>query len=212
MRKYLFVALSVFLLAPGAFAQTVYKQKTFIFSEGESIQGDHLVECMEGLEFIARTYNYRDINPNFAFKSKIFSVGTWDKTGKVKEQKEQIGEILICQDWQTYFPEKLVTPVYFEIIIGGRKYRAAGAGTSPNIPQYDILPGGGSIMAPEEYPEFGVNFYSYTATVFPALEGKPGGMFYIGNLGFADGSPREYYNHFGTAILQLTVPQDSSGE
>jgi hypothetical protein len=203
--------LVLFLLAVapvhGIFAQTVYKQKTFVFSETESIQGDHISKCMEGVDFISRKYNYHDINPNIAYNSKISSIETWDVTGKVIDHEvKQIGDILICQDWQTYFPEHVIVPVYYEITIGERKYRAAGAGTSPVFPELDVLPGGGGALTPDGYPEFGVSNLSYTATVFPAADGKIGGMFYMGNLGFVDGQPREYYNHFGMGVLQVTVP------
>ena len=110
------------ILVPGALAQTVYKQATYIFHRGERIEGNHLPECMEGLDFIAKKFDYQGINPNFAYKNTIYSVRTLDSNGKLIDQEvEQIGEILECEDWQTHFPARLVAPVYYEITIGSKK-------------------------------------------------------------------------------------------
>ena len=206
MKNILLVALTVFLV-PTSFAQTEYKQRTYVFSESENIEGDHLDECMQGIKFIANQFDYHGINPNFAFKNKIFSIKSSIKTGKVVDRTvNEIGEILICQDWQSRLDEG-IAPAYFEITIGKAKYRAAGAGTTPLVPDVDPLPGGGRQMTPSGYPEPGVANLSYTATVFPAISGRKGGMLYIGNLGYIDGTPTDYFNHFSMAILQVTHPQ-----
>ena len=187
-----------------------YRQKQFVFSIPESPPNPAQAECDAGVGFITKFQLY-DINPNVTGKFKISSVVTWDKTGKVLDDDvNEIGEILVCQDWQTYWPQQNIVPVYFEITIGGRKYRAAGAGTSPDFPQLTIMPGGGQAMIREGYPEIGVTFLNYTATVLPTADGKVGGIFYLGNLAYVDGVDRDYYDHGSLGVLQILVPTDKS--
>jgi len=183
-----------------------YKQKQFVFSIPESPPNPAQAECDEGVALLTK-YEFYDIKPNATGKFKISTISTWDKTSKVLDNDvNEIGEILVCQDWQTYWPQRNLVPVYYEITIGGRKYRAMGAGTSPNFPQFDVLPGGLQAMTREGYPEVGVTYLSITATVLPSTEGKVGGMFFTGNLAYVDGVDRDYYDHGGIGVLQILVP------
>jgi len=189
-----------------------FKQKEFVFSIPQGPVTEAVSECNEGIAFITK-YNIYDIKPTYTGKWRISTIRTWNRTGKVIDNDvNDIGEILICQDWQTYWPERNLVPVYYEITIGGRKYRAAGAGTSPNFSQFDVLPGGGQVMVPEGYPESGVTQLNYSATVLPATSEKVGGSFNIGNLGFIDGTPRVSYDHYSIGVLRITVPITGSSE
>jgi hypothetical protein len=187
-----------------------FKQKEFVFSIPQGPATEAESECNEGIAFITK-YDIYDIKPTYTGKWRIATIRTWDRTGKVIDNDvNDIGEILVCQDWQTYWPQRNLVPVYYEITIGGRKYRAAGAGTSPNFPQFDVLPGGGQVMVPEGYPEYGVTQLNYSATVLPATSEKVGGSFNIGNLGFVDGTPSASYDHYSIGVLRITVPITAS--
>lgn len=183
-----------------------YKQKQFVFSIPESLPIAAQDECDLGVADLSR-FRIQDINPNVTAKYQLSAIRTWNATGKVLDQDvNEVGEILVCQDWQTYWPERNLIPVYYEITIGGRTYRAVGAGTSPKYTEYDVLPGGGQVMVPENYPEPGVTFLNYTATVLPASDDKVGGIFFIGNLGYVDGIDRSYFDHGSIGVLQLIIP------
>lgn len=205
MKKMILVAV-VLVWIPCSFAQVNYQQKEFVFSIPQAPAIPAASECDEGIAFITK-HDIYDIKPTFAGKWSISTIRTREKNGKVLENDvESIGEILICQDWQTYWPERNLVPVYYEIMIGGRKFRAVGAGTSPNFPQFDVLPGGGQVMTPDGYPESGVVFLNYSATVLPGAPGKVGGSFNIGNLGFLDETPRAYYDHYSIGVLRILDP------
>ena len=212
MKKVVVVFLS-FIFISTTFAQNEYKQKEFIFSTGGVVVNDPedldaaLGECLKGVATVENVYNIHDINPTWGVKTPIYSVETLKRNGKVVNNEERaIGTLLQCQDWQTYWPQRLVVPVYYEITISGKKYRAAGAGTSPDFADLEFLPGGGSPMVRAGYPENGVSYLNYYATVLPGIPGKIGGTFQIGNLGFVDGVPREQYDHASSAILRVLIP------
>ena len=103
------------------------------------------------------------------------------------EPVEAIGEMLICQDWVTYFPA--VIPVYYEITLGDMTYIAAGAGQSPNFPSLPVLPGGGQFLAPQTiggeagFPLAGIWLMSFQATIFPAAPVGEVPPFYPPNFG-----------------------------
>lgn len=149
--------------------------------------------CDQGVAFITK-YDVYDIKPNFSGRFPIYTLRSRAATSKVlRKDVNPIGDILVCQDWQTYWPQRNLVPAYYEITIGGRKYRAVGAGTSPNFPDQDVLPGGGQVMLPENYPEYGITYLNFTGTVLPARNGRTGGTFYTGNtFTNIDGNPSVY--------------------
>lgn len=187
--------------------QTSYKQKQFVFRIPDAPSNPAPDECDEGIAHIAR-YGLFAIAPNYSGKFPIYNVRTWNLTGKVEGGRtNQVGEILICQDWQTYWPEENRVPAYYEITLGGRKYRAVGGAMSTNFPDLGVLPGGLQAMLPEGYPQPGVSYLNTTATVLPAVEGKMGGIFYIGNLTQADDATGQDYDRSSVGVLQVLVPQ-----
>jgi hypothetical protein len=101
-------------------------------------------------------------------------VPIWQKPVTDTEPVEAIGEMLICQDWVSYFPGGNLVPVYYEITVGDMTYIAAGAGQSPNFPNLPVLPGGGQFLAPQflggaaGFPLAGIWLMSFGATIYPA--------------------------------------------
>lgn len=209
MKNLAFFSLSMLFIS-AAFAQTEYQQKEFIFAipEGAFVDGDNQKQCADGLDYIERRYNIGGINPTDMAKFKIYALDTWEKTGKVVDNRvKEIGEILQCADFQTYWPTgRNLVPAYYEITIGGRKYRAAGAGTSPNFPELETLPGGGNQMTPLGYPETNLAFIQFNATVLPAVDGKPGGIFSLAFLNPFDLVDRPNYDHYAIGVLHVTLP------
>ncbi len=210
--KKIMTAIALIGIACTSSAQTVYQQKTYVFTglpDGSNIieDADAQQECERGVKAIAQREIY-DINPNYYLKLKIHSVTINQRNGRLKQERgPEVGEMLICQDWQTYAASgRNHVPIYYEVLIGGTKFRIIGGGTSPLFPDEELLPGGGGVMSPPDYPERGVSNLSYRGTVVSA-DGKRGGMFFSGNLGFLDGEPREYYDHSGISVLQVLVPK-----
>ena len=211
MRK-IMIGMVLMSVVAGASAQTIYQQKTYVFSgltDGSNIIEDANAqkECEQGIEAINSREIY-GINPNYFLKIKIHSIGVAQRNGKMKRERgPEVGEMLICQDWQTYTESgRNHVPIYYEVTIGGTKFRIVGGGTSPLFPNEELLPGGGGVMSPPDYPEPGVSNLSYRGTVISA-SGRRGGMFYSGNLGFLDDAPREYYDHSGISVLQVLIPK-----
>jgi hypothetical protein len=106
-------------------------------------------------------------------------VSIWQKPVTETEPVEAIGEILVCQDWQTYFNGAGVNlvPVYYEITVGDVTYTAAGGGQSPNFPNLPVLPGGGELLAAQiwdgsswvaGFPTASVYMMAIRATIVPA--------------------------------------------
>ena len=72
-----------------------------------------------GLAGIEKRQRITGINPTNNGRAKIYSVDT--SAGIVTNTPgEEIGEILICQDFQTYPPEMNLLPVYYEITIDNK--------------------------------------------------------------------------------------------
>lgn len=190
-----------------ATAQPFYEQKIYVFAvSGEPAEGDPQQECQAGLRWMERNANIGGIAPNFYSKYKISIVRT-AKNGKVVDTAvNEIGTLLNCADYQSYFEERNIVPVYHEITLGKRKYRAVGAGTSDDFPEFDLLPGGSQWMVRERFPEGGVTFINTSATVLPARSLHKGGSLVMNNLGFIDGQPREYYNHATIGVLNVVLP------
>ena len=191
-------------------AQAIYEQKTYIFSglpDGSNIieDADAQKQCEQGIKFIQDRQIY-DINPNYYLRLKIYSVNITQRNSRMQHERgPQVGEMLICQDWNSYAAGVNHVPIYYEVVIGGTRFRIVGGGTSPLFPAEDVLPGGGGTMT-SLYPEYGIENLSYTGTVIPSMGGRRGGMFYSGNLGFLDGMPREYYDHSASSVLQVLIP------
>jgi hypothetical protein len=173
----LFLAIT---LIPSAIAQQQYRENIYVFSLNPSSQVPAIEECVTALDKLATRRNIHDINPTFGSRFKINSVDTSGRHGKViNNAVEEIGEILICQDGQTYPTEMNLTPVYYEISIGNRTFKVEGGGTSPNFPDTPTLPGGGSQFTPPGFPVPGENraVSNFNGSVLPAIPGRVGGAY-----------------------------------
>jgi hypothetical protein len=103
----------------------------------------------------------------------------WKKICTDIEAVVEVGEMLVCQDWLTYFWGAGVNlvPVYYEITVGDITYIASGAGQSPAFANLPVLPGGGQILAPQfigegnqwvaGFPAAGVYMMSFGASILP---------------------------------------------
>ncbi|PLW67335.1 hypothetical protein [Pseudohalioglobus lutimaris] len=212
MRK-IILGMAMVAVASSAFAQTIYEQKTYVFTglpDGSNIieDADAQKECERGIKWLADRQFY-GINPNYFLKVKVYAVDIIQRNGRMDQERgPEVGEMLICQDWQSYaIAGTNHVPIYYEVTIGGTRFRIIGGGTSPFFPNEEFLPGGGGTKSPANYPESGVANLSYTGTVLTSTDGGRGGMFYTGNTGFLDGVPREYYDHSGISVLQVLIPQ-----
>ena len=109
----------------------------------------------------------------------IWTGTEWKKNCTDIEAVVEVGEMLVCMDWQSYFwgAGTNLVPVYYEITVGDVTYIASGGGQSPAFPNLPVLPGGGQILAaqfPGEdrwlagFPAAGVFLMSFGAAIFPA--------------------------------------------
>ena len=197
-------------LASGAMAQN-YQQKEYVFTipEGSAIQDANAQqECTKGLNTIARLYDVHGINANSFGKYKISSLATRKGSGRVTDNNvSEVGEILFCMDWQTYWLQgRNLIPTYMEVKIGGKRYRIQGAGTSPNFPNLETLPGGGQALTGTDFPQRDVGAIHFSGTVLPSVDGKPGGMFNWGGWNPYDGLNRFNIDHYGIGVLQVMLP------
>jgi len=125
----------------------------------------------------------------------------------INNSVNEIGEILICQDWQNYSAMNNKIPVYFEILINDRLYRAVGGVEYSQAPEGVSIPGGGSTMSVENYPQRGLAYLTYTAIVLPSAPGGRGGTITMSNLAFVDGgSPRPHIDHSSHFVLSVWQP------
>ena len=211
MKHALFLLLAIALI-PCAMAQQQYKDKIFVFSMDTSSFVPAEEDCAAGVANIAARYNIHDINPNFAARAKINSVDTWNRTGKVTDMAvQEIGDILVCQDFQTIPPEMNLAPVYYEITIGGRTYTAEGAGTSPDFPEFSTLPGGGVVYTAPGYPSPGTVIQNFTGSVLPSIPGRVGGT-YLESALIADPDNENGLSTTVIQILHVLVPVDNIDE
>jgi hypothetical protein len=109
----------------------------------------------------------------------IWTGSGWEKNCPDIEAVVEVGEMLVCQDWNSYFFSSgaNLIPVYYEITLGDVTYIAAGGGQSPNFPDLFALPGGGELLTPQiwdgssweaGFPTPGVFMMSFRATILPA--------------------------------------------
>jgi hypothetical protein len=168
--------------------------------------GPVLDACYAGLDALEEQALITGIAPTLGARVKLYPVqfeetdstllagndgnsdgeNEWIQTGdapiRLKAPKtepvEAIGEILVCQDWQTYFNGAQVNlvPVYYEITLGDVTYTASGGGQSPNFPNLPVLPGGGEILAAQiwdgsswvaGFPTPLVWMMSFRASIYP---------------------------------------------
>ena len=186
----------------------LYVQKVFVFSSPRVVEGaDAEQECAEGIDWLTNNTKIRGINPTYFSKTELSVVETLESNARVTSTDvNNIGELLICQDYQSCWPDRNLVPRYFEITINNRKYRAVGGGTSEAIPQLDTLPGGTEWMTPADFPTRGVNYINYTGTVLPARRPGRGGTIILTNLGFVDGVPKAAYDHARVGVLSIVQP------
>ena len=170
----LFVSIT---LSSYAMAQQSYQEKVFVFTlDIDSVELAQ-EDCDAGVAALAEKFNIHDIVPTSTVRVRINSVKTWALTSKVLNYEVgDVGTLLLCQD---IHPEDNQGPAYYEITIKGRKYIAAGGGSSPEYPEFPKLPGGGVIYTPAGFPTETTAVEVYGATVLPSRAGKPGGV-YVG--------------------------------
>jgi hypothetical protein len=205
MRQVIILLMAI-VLVPSAYAQS-YEEVVYVFTlDPDSVVSDE-GECAAGIDRLARRYKVTGINPNRTAKIKINAVTITGKNAKVNGRgDEELGELLLCQDWQTYPPETNRVPIYSEITIRGRTFRVIGGGLHPAFPE--ILPGGLQVMTPQGYPAPDVFPVGITGTVLPAFPaGERGGVYsanYITDLGHPD----DLWNTTSHHILRVLLPID----
>jgi hypothetical protein len=197
----------VFALAPGASAQEEaqkYKEFVYVFSPDFFNDVDFEgvdEECAAAVDKIARQTTVENINPNNNGRVKIYSVDMAKKGKVTNDRKEEIGEMLVCQDFQTYPAELNLVPIYYEITIGSRTFRVAGGGTSIAFPELETLPGGGVVYVPPGFPNLSRTVDVFSATVLPAVPGMRGGVYTDSRLTGACGDECE--DGLGANILSV---------
>jgi hypothetical protein len=210
----MFIAFSLLLLQPSAFAQEQeqeqqkYKEFLFFFSPNfyEAEPADE--ECAAALAKLARKTSIQDINPNNNGRVKIYSVALGKKGQVTDDRVEEIGEMLVCQDFQTYPPEMNLVPIYYEITIGSRTFIVAGAGTSIEFPDAETLPGGGVQYVPIGFPNPNRTVLVYSGTVLPAVPGMRGGSYTDSRLGGPDGESEDGLSGNIVSVLRVVLPDN----
>ena len=119
-----------------------------------------------------------------------------------------MGTLLVCQGDHT---EDNQTPLYYEITIQGRKFIAAGGGTSPAFPELPKLPGGGVVYTPPGFPTETTAIEIYSATVLPSRDGRPGGAYAaIGLHQHGQGPDLQFQSSFLSVLrVYLPIKEDS---
>ena len=199
-------------LIPCSFAQqSLYREVVFVFTVDQGSVIPDEGECAVGLNQIAKRFSVTGINPTVAGKLKINTFTTSGNNAKVNGQgDEEVGELLVCQDWQTYVPETNLVPIYYEVRIGGRKFRVMGGGIHPLFP--DILPGGLQVMAQLGYPATDVLPVAISGTVLSSGEpGSRGGIYstnFILDLSNPD-DPDDRWKTNSQHVLRVLLPADN---
>jgi hypothetical protein len=177
MKKIILVML-ILVLAPIAIAQGeyLYKERIYVFSIDYDSGVPAQEECVAALKGIKTRLQVTGIESSDGTRFKIDSVITTASEGLVTNMAdEEIGDILICEDYTTYPPEANLVPIYYEISIDGTKYRVEGGGLSPDFP--DQLPGGYVQYSPPGYPTTLSRIGNVNGTVLPSIPGKRGGSY-----------------------------------
>jgi hypothetical protein len=199
------------ILAPNAFAQQEQKYKDFVyFFSPDFINGVEPAdeECAAAVAMIEREYNIRDINPSNNGRVKIYSVDLAKKGKVTNDRKEEIGEMLVCQDFQTYPPEMNLIPIYYEITIGSRTFRVAGGGTSIDFPEFATLPGGGGQYVPIGYPNPNRTVALFSGTVLPSIPGMRGGAYTDSRLTGPFGESEDGLSFNIVSVLRVLLPDN----
>ena len=177
MKNFMLFLLAIFLHS-GAFAETDFDQSTHIFRIAplpgtENNAGDDCkaAAAASGLAILPDTFP----GPNsIAARVPLESVHTKKTNGELKGPIKNIGEALVCQDWDSFVFAGLgnFVPVIYVVDINGKTFLAEGGGFSPALGQ---LPGGGQIMAPQDpfiplfFPAPGLILFNVSTTILPAL-------------------------------------------
>jgi hypothetical protein len=192
------------LVSSFATAQQLYDERIYIYSTGDLSSEGHEEACDEGLAYIASKWGFTGVNANVFVKAKLYSVETRAHNGKLKNDKvQEIGEILACQDWQTYLPDTNIIPVYYEITVGGRTYRAEGAMTLPSVP---VVAGGGQLHYVPGYLPPEIYMGDIAATILPMSPGQRGGVLTVNGIFDFAQDPDDDYESSAIHVLRITVP------
>jgi hypothetical protein len=208
----IFIAFSLLLLQPSAFAQEQeqqkYKEFIYFFSP-DFFNGVEPAdeECAAAIANLSRLTNIQDINPNNNGRVKLYSVALGKKGKVLDDRVEEIGEMLVCQDLQTY-PEKNLDPFFYRITIGSRTFFVAGAGTSIEFPDAETLPGGGVQYVPTGFPNPNRTVYVWSGTVLPAVPGMRGGAYTDSRLSGYDGESEDGLSSNIVSVLRVVLPDN----
>ena len=208
--KYVLLVLS-FCFINGAIAQeATWAQKNFLFTipdEPGNTLPNAEEECRDRLAKL-KARGISGIEPHIFGKFKIFRSRTAPINGRViNNSVNEIGEILICQDWQNYSDQNNKVPVFFEILINDRRYGAVGGVEYSEAAEIVSVPGGGTVMSVQGYPQRGLAYLTYTGIVLPAAPGGRGGTITMSNLAFVDGGlPRALIDHSSHFVLSVWQP------
>lgn len=191
--KHLILLILALVIVPSAIAQQQYRENIYVFSVDRSVAVPADDECTRAVAKLEKRTMVSGIIPSVGggVRFKIFSVETGSKRGKVTDMAaEEIGEILICEDYQTNPPEMNLIPIYYEITIRDRTFKVEGSGTHPAFP--DTLPGGAVQYTAPGYPTPERAIFNINGSVMPGIPGRSGGALMLsalnGNAGeFDDG-------------------------
>ncbi|MEH6569321.1 MAG: hypothetical protein V7709_09610 [Halioglobus sp.] len=210
--KQALILLITFALIPSSFAQQLYNEVSYVFTVDEdSITSDD-GECAAGIERLAKRYGFSGISPTITGKFKIHTFTTQAHNGRTNSlDDDEIGELLVCQDWGTYLPDTNVVPIYYEIHLAGRLFRVIGGMLHPAFPD-TILPGGLRIMAPAGFPAenifpvvVGGTVLSSGAQVSP---GERGGVYSTNFIVDLAGDPDDQWSTTSHHVLRALMPVD----
>jgi hypothetical protein len=223
--------LSLFLLAvlftSGAFAQAGFDQTIIVFSStnlpGEEGERSYEAECNAMIAFtgLALPDGAYIGEGDVAVKVMLQSIHTKKTNGVLKKPIKKIGEMLVCQDWTGVNPDNNVIPAFYGVTLkDGTRFIAEGGALSPFFGQ---LPGGGQVMAPQQFPIFypapGVLLLNTSATILPSLpecesetcnplfvSDGSGGNMTINSIVNLAGDPR--FETDGMGVIRLLEPID----
>jgi hypothetical protein len=211
--KHLAVLLIAAFISSIAMAQQQYEERVYVYdvkfgSSSETPGSNLLEECAAAQQELFLRTQIQPLDNTIAWRGQLYGVRVSAVDGRATRAwtRKQIGKILICHDWDTYYHAlgQTIVPVFYEINIGDLNVVASGASVHPSFPDVVPLPGGGQIVAPAGFPEFFVTPMTFSATVMPSVPGEIGGSLTDNFLGDWEDSPNWRFK--STQMLRLFIP------